>query len=348
MKKLLAILLVAVMALGMLPFAASAEEATIEPYGVGMENWSEQTQLLLVASLPSLSDAMAATWTITLNDGTTSKTINMKPSSNYDYGDGSAIYRFQTCLGEGADQFIPVPGTPYTVSATANIGGTDYNFTAAEGETWTFPADLEPIVPEVSYDLTIKPEFGGMENWPGSPNKGEAADAYQLLVGLTGYKGDIPASIKSKDQLFTLKITGSDGSSKTITVKPGSIYSTFLVRFETVLQDKENQFIPVAGVNYTVEVSATDADGKTWSGKSADGAFACPEGFVPTVPAEYDYTQTPVDPPVDPVDPPVDPVDPPVDPVDPPQAGDATALIAVLAVVALFGAAVVTKKVFVK
>ena len=42
------------------------------------------------------------------------------------------------------------------------------------------------------------------------------------------------------------------------------------------------------------------------------------------------------------------PVVPPVDPVDPPQAGDATVMIAVLAVVALFGAAVVTKKVFVK
>lgn len=41
-------------------------------------------------------------------------------------------------------------------------------------------------------------------------------------------------------------------------------------------------------------------------------------------------------------------VEPPVDPIDPPVAGDATAIIAVLAVVALFGAAVVTKKVFVK
>jgi hypothetical protein len=37
-----------------------------------------------------------------------------------------------------------------------------------------------------------------------------------------------------------------------------------------------------------------------------------------------------------------------VDPVDPPVTGDATAIIAVLAVVALFGAAVVTKKAFVK
>ncbi|MBQ8235142.1 MAG: hypothetical protein IJZ37_00485, partial [Clostridia bacterium] len=90
--------------------------------------------------------------------------------------------------------------------------------------------------------------------------------------------------------------------------------------------------------NGAVKYNIVMAEGKVFSALAANlgkADQAPAEGYE--APHYYDE--------IAPVDPPV--VDPDV-PVDPPVAGDATALIAVLAVVALFGAAVVSKKVFVK
>ncbi|MBQ7847921.1 MAG: hypothetical protein IJ344_06490, partial [Clostridia bacterium] len=105
--------------------------------------------------------------------------------------------------------------------------------------------------------------------------------------------------------------------------------------------------------NGAVKYNIVMAEGKVFSALAANlgkADQAPAEGYE--APHYYDEI-APVDPPVVdpdpdvPVDPPVVDPDPDV-PVDPPVAGDATALIAVLAVVALFGAAVVSKKVFVK
>ena len=92
-----------------------------------------------------------------------------------------------------------------------------------------------------------------------------------------------------------------------------------LYRFETCLGEGENQFVPVNGTDYTVQITVLGEDGAELYKSEAVSGFTCP----------------------------MDPIVPET-PVDPPVTGDATVMIAVLAVVALFGAAVVTKKVFVK
>ena len=100
-----------------------------------------------------------------------------------------------------------------------------------------------------------------------------------------------------------------------------------LYRFETCMGEGDNQFVPVKDTDYTVQITVYGEDGAELYKSEATSGFVCK---------------------MDPVVPEEEPVDPPVDPIDPPQAGDATAIIAVLAIVALFGAAVVTKKAFVK
>ena len=371
MKKLLAIILVAVMALSVLPFAASADETftwdeatatlTVHANVTGKLEWEndaatedtfpwaeyrQQVKKVIFDDDVTEVGKQAFSRAAALEEVVVGKGCSTIGNDAFSYNGNLKKITFNapiTSFGQGVvwacSGIESVTITDQTFEQFKTVASAKpYNFANAEGKwgtsfdtaTFTEVKSEEPFEPV----LTITPQYGGMENWPGSANKGDEENVYQLLVGIVDRTGSIPAILRNADQVFTLKITGSNGFEKTIAVKPGSFYQQHLTRFETVLQDEANQFIPVAGVAYTVEVTATDSEGTVWTGKSADGAFACPEDFVPTVPAEYDYTQTPVD--------------PPVDPIDPPQAGDATVMIAVLAVVALFGAAVVTKKVFVK
>lgn len=369
MKKLLAIILVAVMALSVLPFAASADETftwdeatatlTVHADVTGKLEWDDDAATATEDTFPwaeyrqqvkkvifddnvTKVGSQAFSRSATLEEVVVGKGCSTIGNDAFSYDGALTKITFNapiTSIGQGivysSKNITEVIITNQTAEEFKTVALVNsYNFkdkggisTGFDTATFTEVKSEEPFEPV----LTITPQYGGMENWSGSANKGDEENVYQLLVGIVDRTGSIPAILRNADQVFTLKITGSNGFEKTIAVKPGSFYQQHLTRFETVLQDEANQFIPVAGVAYTVEVTATDSEGTVWTGKSADGAFACPEDFVPTVPAEYDYTQTPVDP-----------------PVDPPQAGDATVMIAVLAVVALFGAAVVTKKVFVK
>ncbi len=99
-------------------------------YGSGMENWSNETQVLLTPTLNSAyeqSKFLAATWTLTFegSDGS-SKTVTLKPSSSYNGGTWG-ILRFQPCVEpEPENRFVPVKDVIYTVTFVVEIDGTVY------------------------------------------------------------------------------------------------------------------------------------------------------------------------------------------------------------------------------
>lgn len=99
-------------------------------YGAGMENWSNETQVLLTPTLNSAyeqSKFLAATWTLTFegSDGS-SKTVTLKPSSSYNGGTWG-ILRFQPCVeAEPENRFVPVKGVTYKVTFVVEIDGTVY------------------------------------------------------------------------------------------------------------------------------------------------------------------------------------------------------------------------------
>ena len=81
------------------------------------------------------------TWKVTISAGDTSKTITMNPATKaLQY----QLYRFETCLGEGENQFVPVKGTDYTVKIEVYEGETlKYESDAVSG----FTCPMDPIVP---------------------------------------------------------------------------------------------------------------------------------------------------------------------------------------------------------
>ncbi len=128
---------------------ALAEVLNLTPYGTGWENWSDQTQFLIMAKLP-LSFGLTNEWEITLIDTKgTSKTISLSPSSHYDFNTDTFLYRFQPCLEKSSNQFIPVAGESYRISVKLYSENT-LQYVANGGENlWTVPTDFEPIVPKV-------------------------------------------------------------------------------------------------------------------------------------------------------------------------------------------------------
>lgn len=101
-------------------------------YGTGMENWSNETQILLQPMLPGSTtfDAdkfLAVIWklTITGSDGTV-KTVSLKPSSAYPGGNWG-ILRFQPCVeAEPENRFVPVANVKYEVYFEVEIDGVLY------------------------------------------------------------------------------------------------------------------------------------------------------------------------------------------------------------------------------
>ena len=81
------------------------------------------------------------TWKVTISAGDTSKTITMNPATK---ALAYQLYRFETCLCEGEDQFVPVKGTEYTVKIEVYEGETlKYESDAVSG----FTCPMDPIVP---------------------------------------------------------------------------------------------------------------------------------------------------------------------------------------------------------
>lgn len=242
------------------------------------------------------------------------------------YSDGTFV-RIAVC----EYGIVPVMGHTYTIGlefSDVETGKVKYAGTSAVGAFNSFndgfklngPVVPDPIphpqVPEAT-KIKIVGKFGSWENWINSPNKGDAEAVTQLLVGITDEAGqtiDIDAAL-------TWKLTiSADGTSKTITMAPATKALAYqLYRFETCLGEGANQFVPVKDTNYTVKIEVYEGEVLKYESEAVSG-FTCP--MDPIVP-------TPVNPPVD--------------------TGDATALIVVLAVVAMIGTAlVVSKKVLAK
>ena len=224
---------------------------------------------------------------------------------------------------------IPVKGHTYTIGlefSDVKTGEVKYAGTSETGAFNQFndaftangaivPDPIpHPQAPEAT-KIKIVGKFGNWENWVNSPNKGDAEAVTQLLVGITdeaGKKIDIDASL-------TWKLTiSADGTSKTITLSPATKALDYdLYRFETCLGEGANQFVPVKGTNYTVKIEVYEGEVLKYESEAVSG-FTCP--MDPIVPA-----------------------------VVTPPTGDTTAVIVVLAVVAMIGTAlVVSKKVLAK
>lgn len=81
------------------------------------------------------------TWKLTISADGTSKTITLSPATKalaYD------LYRFETCLATGDNQFVPVKGTDYTVKIEVYEGEVlKYESEAVSG----FTCPMDPIVP---------------------------------------------------------------------------------------------------------------------------------------------------------------------------------------------------------
>lgn len=140
-----------------IPHPQAPEAAKIKIAGIfgSWENWENSpnkgdaeavTQLLV-----EISDASGATidipadgsltWKLTISAGETSKTITMTPAT---VALAYKLYRFETCLGEGENQFVPVKGTDYTVKIEIYEGETlKYVSDAVSG----FTCPMDPIVP---------------------------------------------------------------------------------------------------------------------------------------------------------------------------------------------------------
>lgn len=134
-----------------------------------------------------------------------------------------------------------------------------------------------------SNTVSISPAFGGWENWTGSPNNpnpGSQPGVTQLLVGISGENGEFPAALNTTDIIYTLTfdwLEGEESKTKTINLKPATVADVYkLVRFETVMADGENQFIPYKNQAYTLTLSVTTAEGVTYTGKSGEYAFGVP------------------------------------------------------------------------
>lgn len=240
------------------------------------------------------------------------------------YSDGTFV-RIAVC----EYGIIPDATHAYTVSlefSDVATGKVKYAGTSAVGAfnkpsaTFTEPIIPNPIphpqVPEAT-KIKIEGKYGNWENWEGSPNKGDQEAVTQLLVGITDEAGKkIDLAI---DGTLTWKVTISAGdTSKTITMNPATKALQYqLYRFETCLGEGENQFVPVKGTDYTVKIEVYEGEVLKYESEAVSG-FTCP--MDPIVPA-----------------------------VVTPPTGDTTAVIVVLAVVAMIGTAlVVSKKVLAK
>ncbi len=203
-----------------------------------------------------------------------------------------------------------------------------YN-TSFEKAEFTVTGDVDPVV-----KLNVEPSpFGEIENW---------SNATWFLV--SGTTTEISNKLKNKE--LDLKVVIVDVTDqKTYTIskyafdKPTSeIYSDTSGRNMLRIAVCDYGIVPVKGHAYTVTLELSEGGTLKYAGTSETGAFDKvsgssnpPDGkdfWVVENPTHYydEYNNSSDD------------------PVDPPVGGEHTAMIAVLAIVALFGSAVVVSK----
>ena len=169
---------------------AVAEEApqgpatiTLTPKFGAWENWKNSpnkgdaeavTQLLVgIQENGATVDIDAAlTWKLNIKGGDQDKTITLSPATKalaYD------LYRFEVCLAEGDNQFVPVNGVEYTVTIEVYEGETlKYKSEPTAG----FTCPMDPIVPAV--DEPIDPPADD----DGADQAGDAAVYATILVAV--------------------------------------------------------------------------------------------------------------------------------------------------------------------
>lgn len=126
--------------------AKDTRKVSIGKYSNGIENWSGNTQFLVILSVDGKDFDIQSSkndydWMITIND----KTFNMTPSSTSGLWGSGILYRFTPCVGE---VFIPscVEGTEYVVSLELYEKGTDTLAYYSDGTvTLTVPANFVPV-----------------------------------------------------------------------------------------------------------------------------------------------------------------------------------------------------------
>lgn len=349
MKKILSFVIVCAMMLGMVSMVSFADEKTMQivPYNEGMENWTGSpnkgdaaaaTQLLICPKdaegkkIEAAYTDTDAEWTITLTPETgDAKTIKLKQATQYDGGTWG-IVRFEPCLAEGDNQFIPVKDMKYTVTASFTSGGTTYTGTSETGAFYL--PGVDPVVPGVEPEITwpgtmtLVPKFGGAENWRGST---------WLLLGPTCDNEDFKTVVgpKIKDGTYDVKYVVTDETTgdkyiiedyffdhddKATWADPNGVgvWSwTEVDTANTLLRLCASDYgIPVVvGHTYTVTGEITEAGELKYNITSATGAFVPADGKFPAEagPAEgfvppHSYTTDDI------VDPPVDPDPTPVEP----------------------------------
>ena len=299
---------------------------TIAPKFGKWENWENSpnkgdaaavTQLLVGITEGGAKIDIPAelTWVLHIVGGEQDKTITLSPATKalaYD------LYRFETCLAEGENQFVPVKDVDYTVTIQV-FDGEELVYASEPTSGFVCPmdpivpsAEEEPVEPAGPVDIEINPyengDIKGFENW---------SNQTQLLIRVDGGN-----TVDYSKNTWKITING-----KTIIMTPSSAIPTWLYRFETCLAEGDNQFIPQNGTEYTISVEILGEDGEVIA-KSQERA-----GFIPF--------QDPIVPEVEEPDTPVTPDTPDTPPA---QTGDAAVYATIMVAVAAVALAVVFKK----
>ena len=117
--------------LGVETAVPAAQALLFYPSNDGMENWSDETQILLVPYImgaPSMS-FKDVEWTLKITDGTNTKTMKkIKQSSDYGKIAGNAdIIRIQPCTQDADNFFAPEKNKSYKITASCKLAdGTEY------------------------------------------------------------------------------------------------------------------------------------------------------------------------------------------------------------------------------
>ncbi len=272
------------------PLPTERTEITLTPLFTAWENWenspnrgneSAVTQLLVgikdrqgkVMDIPLDLDWSLHIFPVGSQAGTT---LHMAPATKALAYDG--LYRFETCLGEGENKFVPEFGVNYEISISVNDqNGKNLYFSNLYSG---FYCEIDPIVPGSTTPtlktekITLTPLFGAWENWENSPNKGEESAVTQLLVGITDKWGDAVDIPQDADWTVTIEdIFGLNEKNLKLAPATKALVYDGLYRFETVLGDGNDRFIPEnSGIYYVKIVAETDT---TRYVSDLTGGFIC-------------------------------------------------------------------------
>lgn len=240
---------------------------TGDRYGTGMENWSDQTQLLFTLSG---SNAVSEIWDNrteyifelsykwTENGKVMTRKQQLTPASNYAFAADSHLFRFEIC--NAIDPFVPVKNKVYYVNLTIIGEKAIYN---ANGNTSGYVLNLDPIYTDSCKDITPKHYFSNgndFEYW--------SENTYMTL----GFDG-IDDNFYDHSNYIILNITDSLGNTNKYSYTPSSANAFYkfsseygLVRFPVL----EMGFVPKYGETYSIYFEIYRGKTKAYKGTLDD------------------------------------------------------------------------------